>query len=78
MKTVSMLEFRRRAEAIVQQVCRGQPFILTYRGKPVARLEPIVGPAVAAADPFYRLDQLADAKGKSLTNDEIDRTVYGT
>jgi prevent-host-death family protein len=77
MKTVSMLEFRRRAEAIVQQVCRGQRLILTYRGKPVARLEPIIESALAQDDPFYQLHQLADGKGKSLSNEEIDKTVYG-
>jgi prevent-host-death family protein len=77
METVSMLEFRRRAQAIVQRVSRGQRMILTYRGKPVARLEPIVEPSLAEDDPFYQLHQLAASKGKSLSNEEIDKTVYG-
>jgi hypothetical protein len=51
---------------------------LTYRGKPAARLEPIVERQITPEDPFYALDRLADAKGASLTNDEIDRIVYGT
>jgi prevent-host-death family protein len=78
MKTISMLDFRRHAEAVLDEVRRGQPFVLTYRGKPAARLEPIVERQITPEDPFYALDRLADAKGASLTNDEIDRIVYGT
>ena len=40
MKTVSMLEFRKNAMEIVKGVQRGQRVVLTYRGEPVARLEP--------------------------------------
>ena len=78
MQTVSMLEFRRRALEIVQQVRRGQRIVLTYRGKPVARLEPIGEAVLTEDDPFYALDRLADTQGKSLTNDQMDRIVYGT
>ena len=53
--------------------------ILTYRGKPVLRLEPIEANEVSEDDPIYHLDKLvpADARGESLTNEEIDRIVYG-
>lgn len=76
MKTVSMLDFRLHAEKIIAQVQKGQRMILTCRGKPVARLEPITPDAVEANDPFYSLDALSDASGKSLTNAEMDEILY--
>ena len=76
MKIVSMLEFRRDAQGVIRRVRRGQRMILTYRGKPVARLEPISGARPEADDPFYTLSELATS-GTSLTNDEIDAIVYG-
>ena len=51
MKTISMLEFRHHAEKVIAQVQKGQRLILTYRGKPVARLEPIAPQAVASMAP---------------------------
>jgi antitoxin (DNA-binding transcriptional repressor) of toxin-antitoxin stability system len=77
MKTISMLQFRRNAEGIIAQICRGQRLILTYRGRAVARLEPIAAPAVHNDDPFYSLDALADTKGRSLSNEQMDRIIYG-
>ena len=77
MKTVSMLDFRNRAERIIAQVQKGQEMILTYRGKPVLRLLPCHDDEITADDPFYSLDQCADTKGKPLTNRQMDRAIYG-
>jgi prevent-host-death family protein len=77
MKTVSMLDFRNRAERIIAQVQNGQEMVLTYRGKPVLRLQPLREDEVAEDDPFYVLDQHAEVKGKSLTNQKMDKTIYG-
>ena len=81
MKTVTMLDFRRRAAAILRDVAGGHAVTLTYRGKPTVRLEP-VRPAASerkgTADPFYALDTLAARDGKSLSNAEMDALVYGT
>lgn len=77
MKTVSLLQFRRDAEGVLRKVQRGQRFVLTYRGKPVARLEPIPAAKISADDPFYTLCELADTNIEPLTNEEIDRIVYG-
>lgn len=77
MKTVSMLDFRNRAERIIAQVQKGQEMVLTYRGKPVLRLQPFREEEIAEDDPFYVLDQHADTKGKSLTNRQMDKTIYG-
>ena len=76
MKTISMLDFRHHAEKIIDQVQKGQRMILTRRGKPVARLEPIVPEVVDADDPFYSLTDLAEP-GASLSNAQIDDILYG-
>ncbi|MBI3466334.1 MAG: type II toxin-antitoxin system Phd/YefM family antitoxin [Planctomycetes bacterium] len=76
MKTVSMLEFRKQADSVLKQVRRGRAFILTYRGKPVARLEPIASEAVSRDDPIYRIDELASETAEPLSNAEIDRIIY--
>lgn len=73
-----MLEFRQQAESVLKMVQKGQQFVFTYRGAPVARLEPIVSPSVSADDPFYKLGDLADEADGSLTNEEIDRNAYGS
>jgi prevent-host-death family protein len=70
------VEFRRKADEIIRKVRRGKRLILTYRGKPVMRLEPIQEQQVCADDPFYTLDQLALTHGDALTNEEIDEIVY--
>lgn len=78
MKTVSMLQFRRDADAVLKQVVQGRTFVLTYRGKPVARLEPIESKAAIGDDPIYQLDQLATEGKEPLSNSDIDRIVYGS
>jgi prevent-host-death family protein len=80
MKTLSMLEFRRNARRILEAVRRGEPMLLTYRGEPIARLEPVraAAGAVPDDDPLLRVDDFAvDGAGGPLPNDEIDRLVYG-
>lgn len=75
MKKITMLELRLDAERIIAQVQKGQRMILTRRGKPVARLEPVdQGPAVD--DPFYSITDIA-VPGGSLSNEEIDKVLYG-
>ncbi len=79
MTTVSMVEFRRDAEAIIRKAQRGQQMILTYRGKPVLRLEPIVEPEASEDDPIYHLDKIGDQSthAEQMTNEQIDQIVYG-
>ncbi len=62
---------------IVEQVRAGRAVVLTYRGRPALRLEPIRPATVEANDPFYRLGELAKRRGASLTNRQIDDIVYG-
>ncbi len=76
MEQVSMLDFRRDAENIIRKVRQGKRFVMTYRGRPVMRLEPIETDQVSATDPFYALGELAEPCGGALSNEEIDRIVY--
>ncbi len=76
MKSISMLEFRLHAKRILTQVQQGQRMILTRRGKPVAKLEPIIE-IPDRNDPFYSLTDLAGV-GKPLSNAQIDELLYDT
>ncbi len=76
-KTVSMLDLRIHAKEILERVKAGQPVVLTYRGKPALRLEPIESRSVEPDDPFYRLAELSNRRGTSLSNSKIDEVVYG-
>lgn len=81
MKTITMLDLRRDAKRWIEAVRRGERFVLTYRGEPVARLEPVrpEGTEVPEDDPLLRIDDFAvDGPGERLTNEEIDRLIYGT
>lgn len=76
MKSVSMLEFRRAADRVLAKVRQGERLILTHRGKPVARLEPIRDESIKPDDAFYSLCDLAEPAG-SLSNPQIDEILYG-
>ena len=76
MKTISMLEFRRHSERVITGALAGERMLLTYRGKPLFRMEPCVLPERGREDPFYRLAEHADAAAKPLSNREIDEVLY--
>ncbi len=74
-----MLQFRRNAQRTLAAVRRGEPVLLTYRGRPVARLEPVRDLQTATADgeALLRIDSFAvDGPGGVLQNQEIDRILY--
>jgi prevent-host-death family protein len=75
---ISVLEFRRDAAGVLRKVQQGRRLVLTYRGKPVARLEPIRQSPLGPDDPFYSLGRLASASGEGLDNGEIDQIIYET
>ncbi len=80
MKTLSMLEFRKHAKRALLAVKRGERIMLTYRGRPVARLEPVrANPAAASAvDALLRLDDyVVNGPRGRVSNKQIDRVVYG-
>jgi antitoxin (DNA-binding transcriptional repressor) of toxin-antitoxin stability system len=80
MRTVTMLEFRKNAESILRRLSRGERFVLSHRGRPAARLEPVAAPRVfdPAQDAFLTIGRraLPSPKGKTRHAD-IDRVLYG-
>jgi len=76
MKSISIRDFRRGASRVLKRVAKGQSFVLTYRGKPRARLVPIDVPVPTADDSFYRLAEIASDTGEPLGNAGIDGAVY--
>lgn len=76
MRRISLPEFQRDAETVIRQAQQGQRMILTYRGKPVLRLEPIRQQIAESDDPFYSLGRLASREADALTNEEIDKVIY--
>jgi prevent-host-death family protein len=77
MEKVSVLEFRRDAKAVIRKVRQGKRLIMTYRGRPVMRLEPIATSTPSKEDPIYKLGELGTSAGQPVTNEEIDQIVYG-
>ena len=80
MRTITMLEFRRNARRALEAVRRGERLLLTYRGEPVARLEPVAAGTseVPEDDPLLNVDDYAvEGPGGALSNDEVDRMIYG-
>jgi prevent-host-death family protein len=76
MKQVTMLDLRENAAEIIREVESGKTLLLTYRGRPVVRLAPVRERA-SEEDPFFAITGLATEKGASLTNEEMDRIIYG-
>ena len=76
MKEVSMLEFRRNAREVIEKISSGECMVLTYRGKPMVRLEPVEEERIREDDPFYKLPEMAEEDGESMSNEEMDRTIY--
>lgn len=72
-----MLEFRRNAEAVLRRVARGEHLVLSHRGRPAVRLEPLADVA-ASDDPFLRIaDRATPSPHGSIDHSEIDRILYG-
>lgn len=74
-----MVEFRRNAESILRRLAKGERFILSHRGRPAARLEPLTAsPPDASEDPFLTIGRRATPSPKAPTSHEqIDRVLYG-
>jgi len=78
MKAITMLQFRQDSESIIGLLKRGQRLLLTYRGKPVARLEPVRTKKLhAREDPVFQICQLAEPSPMGpLDHSKIDSIVY--
>ena len=80
MKIVTMVEFRQNAEGVLRRVARGERLVLSHRGKPTARLEPLERTSRDdwENDPFLSIRRRATASPKGKTRHaDIDCIVYG-
>ena len=77
MKAVTVLEFRKNAEKIIRWSRQGKRMVMTYRGRPVMRLEPVSQNKVNNDDPILQLDGIASGKKTRLSNREMDEIIYG-
>ncbi|MDD5261241.1 MAG: type II toxin-antitoxin system prevent-host-death family antitoxin [Methylacidiphilales bacterium] len=80
MKTVTMLEFRRNAAGILKRLAKGERMLLSHRGRPAARLEPIHATASQSPlnDPFLTIGARAKPSPKGKTRHaDIDAILYG-
>ena len=80
MKSVTMLEFRQDAEGILRRLAKGERFVLSHRGKPAARLEPLAPSPAAdpASDPFLAIARRAQPSPKGPTpHADRDRILDG-
>ena len=79
MKTVTMLEFRKNAKGVLRRIAKGERIVLSHRGKPAARLEPLTAapPTDLLTDPFLSIGRRAQPSlnGKTQHTD-IDRILY--
>lgn len=80
MRTITMLELRQNAQSVLRRIAKGERLLLSHRGKPVARLEPLTTAPndVRLNDPFLTIGcrATASARGK-IRHADIDRIVYG-
>lgn len=77
MEAVNLVEFRKNAAHILRRICQGNSLILTSRGQPVARLEPVMEERAGADDPLYHLCDVAAEGGEPLSNKKMDGLIYG-
>ena len=78
--TINIHDAKTRLSQLVARAERGERITIARGGKPVAELGPISQRKRAALppdDPLLDLDAFAvEGAGGTLTNEEIDRTVY--
>jgi len=82
MTTVTMLEFRKNAANFLERIAKGESFVLSHRGKPAARLEPVETAHPhpdKEKDPFLNIGKRATPSPKGPTNHNIiDSILYGS
>lgn len=70
-----------RLSELIARVERGERIVIARAGQPVAELGPLTGAGIAqlsADDPLLNLDSFSlDGPGGDLSNEDIDRTLYG-
>jgi prevent-host-death family protein len=78
---VNIHDAKTRLSQLVARAERGERITIARAGKPVAQLGPAPRAKRAAVppdDPLLNLEEFAvEGRGGHLTNEDIDRTLYG-
>jgi prevent-host-death family protein len=75
---ISTNELRLNFDRVLKAVKHGRSLTLTYRNKPLARIVPLKDEQLLSEDdPLYRMYELAEPIGVPLTNEEMDKLIYG-
>jgi antitoxin (DNA-binding transcriptional repressor) of toxin-antitoxin stability system len=75
---ISTNELRLNFDRVLKTLKQGRSLTLTYRNKPLARIVPLTEERLLSADdPIYRMYELAEPIGAPLTNEEMDKLIYG-
>jgi prevent-host-death family protein len=75
---ISTNELRLNFDRVLKAVKQGRSLTLTYRNKPLARIVPLKEERpLSEDDPIYRMYEFAESIGAPLTNDEMDKLIYG-
>jgi len=79
--TVNIHVAKSSLSRLIKRVERGERITIARDGQPVAQLGPVPKrsrPPVPPDDPLLNLEHFAvDGPGGKLTNEDIDRTLYG-
>jgi prevent-host-death family protein len=76
---ISTNELRLKFDRVLKAVKQGRSLTLTYRNKPLARIVPLKEERpLSEDDPIYRMYEFAEFIGAPLTNDEMDKLIYGS
>jgi prevent-host-death family protein len=76
---ISTNELRLKFDRVLKAVKQGRTLTLTYRNKPLARIVPLKEErALSEDDPIYRMYEFAEPIGAPLTNNEMDKLIYGS
>lgn len=80
MNSMSMLELRNNANTLFEKLKGNEQIILSFRGKPVATISPILQKTDWESDSFLKfinsIPKSVNKKSK-ISNKEIDSLVYG-
>ena len=75
---ISTNELRLNFDRVLKAVKQGRSLTLTYRNKPLARIVPLKEERLLSGDdPIYRMYEFAEPIGAPLTNEEMDKLIYG-
>ncbi|MFN0177412.1 MAG: type II toxin-antitoxin system Phd/YefM family antitoxin [Gemmatimonadales bacterium] len=79
MRRITLLALQRNPRELVRALQRGERFLLTFRGRAIARLEPVQREeGWMRVDPIFRIDEFAQrGRPGKLANATIDQIVYG-